>query len=44
MIRGGAAFTVQLELDANRELADCTVQCALYGVVLGLLSMTLERS
>jgi len=43
-IRGGAAFTVQLELEADRELADCALHCELYGVVLGVLALTLERA
>lgn len=43
-IRGGAAFTVEMDLDPDRELATCTLHCELYGVVLGLLAMTLERS
>jgi hypothetical protein len=43
-IPGGAAFTIEVDLDANRELATCTLHCDLYGVVLGLLGMTLERS
>jgi len=42
-IPGGAAFTVEVDLDANREPAACTLHCDLYGVVLGLLGMTLER-
>lgn len=43
-IPGGAAFTIEVELDPNRELAASTLHCDLYGVVLGLLGMTLERS
>ena len=43
-IAGGAAFTLELDLDVDRELAACIVHCELYGVVLGLLAMTLERS
>ena len=43
-ISGGAAFTVEIDLDSTRELAACTLHCDLYGVVVGLLAMTLERS
>lgn len=43
-IPGGAAFTVEVDLDPDRELAACTLHCELYGVVFGLLAMTLERS
>lgn len=43
-IRGGAAFVLEVDLDADRELAACTLHCDLYGIVLGLLGMTLERS
>ena len=43
-IPGGAAFTVEVPLDPNRELAACTFHSELYGIVLGLLGMTLERS
>jgi len=43
-IPGGAAFTIEVDLDANRELAACTLHCDLYGIVVGLLAMTLERS
>lgn len=42
-IRGGAAFTVEVDLDPHRELEKCEISCELYGVVLGLLAVTLER-
>ncbi len=43
-IPGGAAFAMDVDLDEHRELAACTLDCELYGVVMGLLGMTLERS
>jgi Domain of unknown function (DUF4450) len=43
-IHGGAAFTIEVELDSSRELVGCTLHCDLYGIVLGLLGMTLQRS
>jgi hypothetical protein len=42
-IPGGAGFIIEVDLDADRELAACTLHCDLYGIVLGLLGMTLER-
>jgi hypothetical protein len=42
-IPGGAAFAIEVDLDEHRETTACTLHCELYGVVLGLLGMTLER-
>lgn len=42
-IKGGSAFVVDVSLDADRELAAVRIKCNLYGVVLGLLGLTLGR-
>jgi hypothetical protein len=42
-IKGGAAFVVQIDLDANRELSAVELHCGLYGVVMGVLGITLVR-
>lgn len=43
-IPGGAGFIIEVDLDEDRELAACTLHCDLYGIVLALLGMTVERS
>ncbi len=43
-VPGGAATVLHLPLDRRKELASLTVECELYGVVLGLLGATLVRA
>ena len=42
-IPGGAATLLHLPLHSDRTLASLTVECSLYGVVIGLLAATLAR-
>ena len=42
-IEGGSAFAVQLPLDPRKELSELALRCELYGVVAGLLGVTLGR-
>ena len=42
-IRGGAAFVARIDLEPERELAAVELKCELYGIVLGLLGVTLGR-
>lgn len=42
-IEGGSAFVVQIELDSQRELSELMIRCELYGVVAGLLGVSLGR-
>lgn len=42
-IPGGAAYVLEIPLDNARELAEVTMHCELYGVVMGVAGMTLGR-
>ena len=44
MIDGGAATVLSLPLDAARGLRSLRIESTLYGVVLALLAVTLERA
>jgi hypothetical protein len=43
MIDGGSATVLRVELDPTRELVSLTLRCELYGVVMGVLGITLAR-
>lgn len=44
IVQGGAAFVVRVEADPQQELQSLHLHCQLYGVVLGLLGVTVEAA
>jgi hypothetical protein len=42
-IPGGSAFVFTLPVDPTRDLASLEIHCELYGVIMGLLAVTLSR-
>jgi Domain of unknown function (DUF4450) len=42
-IEGGSANVLRIELDEHRDLSELELKCELFGIVLGLLAITLAR-